>query len=92
MRAGRLAGSRRRGSSGGVLAFQQDHGGGIGEAQRITQLKRAQRAGFVPVQAERPNPDGPDLQRQREDRRSSDLACLRREPWPAADRILVVQI
>jgi hypothetical protein len=70
-----------------VLAFEQDHGGGIGEGQRITQLKRAQRAGFVPVQAERPNPDGPDLQRQREDRRSSELACLRREPWPAADRI-----
>ena len=75
-----------------MLAFEQDHGGGIGERQRITQLKRAQRAGFVPVQAERSNRDGPDLQRQREDRRSSDLACLRREPGPATDRILVVQI
>ena len=59
-------GSRRRGLPVGVLAVEQDNGGDLGQDQRITEFKGAQRTGRVPVEAERPDPDGPDPQRQRE--------------------------
>jgi hypothetical protein len=77
-------GARHHGRPVEVLAFEQDNGRGIGEDQRIAQLGCAQRTRLVPVQAKGADMDGPDLQRQREDRYSAGLPGLRREARPAA--------
>ena len=51
--------------------MKQQHGGGIGEDKRVTQVVRAQRTGLRAVEIEDPDSDAPDLQWQREHRRSA---------------------
>ncbi len=79
-------------SPGPVLGVEQQHGGGIGEDQRVPELEVAQRAGPVPVQAKHPGPDRPDHQREREDRRRPGPARRRRERRPAGPRFPVGQV
>jgi hypothetical protein len=45
-----------------ILGGEQQHGGGIGEDQRITELEGGQRAWPLPVQTQHPGADRPDLQ------------------------------
>ena len=72
--------------------LEQQQRRGIGEDQRITQLKSAQRAGPLPVQAHHPRPDRPHLQREREDRHRPGLTGRRGEHRPAADGFQLTQI
>ena len=67
-----------------VLGVEQQQGGGIGEDQRIAELEGGQLAWPLPVQAQHPGADRPDLQREREDRRRPRLTCRQREDRPAA--------
>jgi hypothetical protein len=75
-----------------ILGVEQQHGGGIGEGQRITEREGGQRAWALPVQAQHPGADRPDLQREREDRRRPGLTCRQREDRPAAPGFSAGQI